>query len=195
MKRYLTYFGYVCRHKLWVAIAGLKLGVSWWRLLKHDWHKFLPSEFGPYARTFYNPDGSKKPYHATNEFRMAWNFHQKRADHHWQHHLKFGPGICGNSRPLGTCPAGSDDILIWDRGTAECLKCGSNVAIEEFTAMEMPSEAVREMVADWYGAGRAITGRWDAREWYEKNADIIKLHTNTKALVLLNFRVHNSEFK
>lgn len=32
--------------------------------------------------------------------------------------------------------------------------------------LRMPEKFVREMVADWMGAGRAITGRWDVAGWY-----------------------------
>lgn len=33
------------------------------------------------------------------------------------------------------------------------------------------------------GAGRAITGRWEIREWYSKNKDIMKLHEQTRVIV------------
>lgn len=39
------------------------------------------------------------------------------------------------------------------------------------TPMDMPHHFVLEMVADWMGAGRAITGKWDIMEWYQKNKD------------------------
>lgn len=48
--------------------------------------------------------------------------------------------------------------------------------------LEMPEHFVREMVADWMGAGRAITGKWEARSWYEKNCHKIKLHPATQEL-------------
>lgn len=47
----------------------------------------------------------------------------------------------------------------------------------------MPEEYVREMVADWMGAGRAYTGRWEVAEWYEKNKERIKLHPGTRVWV------------
>lgn len=50
-------------------------------------------------------------------------------------------------------------------------------------ALEMPQHYVREMVADWMGAGRAITGRWEVGEWYEKNKRTMLLHANTRKLV------------
>jgi hypothetical protein len=40
------------------------------------------------------------------------------------------------------------------------------------------------MVADWVGAGWAITGTpWNVFTWYEKNADRMLLHPSTRALV------------
>jgi Family of unknown function (DUF5662) len=47
-------------------------------------------------------------------------------------------------------------------------------------ALEMPKPLVREMVADWMGAGRAITGKWEVCEWYAKNAAKIVLHAETR---------------
>lgn len=145
MKAHLAYLKYVLRHKWFVYRAGRAFGVSFWRLLKHDWHKFLPSEWGPYVRTFYAPDGSKQ-YVESPEFAYAWNLHQKRADHHWQHWL-----------------------VTWDRG--------------ETVALDMSIEAVHEMLADWYGAGRAITGKWEADKWFEKNKDRIILSKQTREYV------------
>lgn len=48
---------------------------------------------------------------------------------------------------------------------------------------EMPEPYAREMVADWMGAGRGYTGRWDVEDWYEANRDLMKLHPQTRALV------------
>ena len=57
------------------------------------------------------------------------------------------------------------------------MDCGDTVPIE------IPRRYVVEMVADWMGAGRAITGRWECSEWYAKNRDKIILHDNTRRLV------------
>ncbi len=46
---------------------------------------------------------------------------------------------------------------------------------------------IKEMVADWKGAGRAITGINDPQEcktWYNKNQNKIKLESFTKSYVL-----------
>lgn len=51
------------------------------------------------------------------------------------------------------------------------------------TPMEMPETYVREMVADWMGAGRAYTGRWDISQWYSKNRDRILLAPDARLMV------------
>lgn len=56
----------------------------------------------------------------------------------------------------------------------------------------------REMIADWMGAGRAITGKWEVAEWYEKNQNKIQLHPETRRFVEniifgLNFKDTNEE--
>lgn len=49
--------------------------------------------------------------------------------------------------------------------------------------IEMPKRFAKEMVADWMGAGRAITGKWDIKEWYEKQNEYMTLHPETRKYV------------
>lgn len=49
--------------------------------------------------------------------------------------------------------------------------------------LPIPEKFVREMVADWMGAGRAITGKWEVAEWYAKNRDTIQIEPSTRAAV------------
>lgn len=147
IRAHVAYLKYVLRHKWYVLQACPKVGVSLWRGLTHDLSKFLPSEWGPYVRAFYQPDGSRRPRSKNSvEFDLAWNAHQKRNPHHWQYFL-----------------------LRRDDG--------------EVIALWMPEEFAREMVADWIGAGRAITGKDDVSEWFEKNREKIVLHPMTRSLV------------
>lgn len=60
-------------------------------------------------------------------------------------------------------------LLTWDRG--------------ETVPLEMPLTYVREMLADWIGAGRAITGKNETPAWYQKNRANIQLHPQTRQLV------------
>lgn len=151
IKRHLAYLRYVLRHKYYVWRGGRIVGgVSWWRLLVHDWDKFLPDEWFPYARTFYKPDGTSQ-YVETPEFTMAWNRHQKRNRHHWQWWL-----------------------ITWDRG--------------ETDALPMAEVDLCEMVADWIGAGWAITGQPNPLPWYEQNKTKMILNEQTRIAIerLLN---------
>ena len=94
MRRYTSYFWYVVRHKWFVALECWKRGL-FWRGLVHDWHKFLPSEFVPYARFFHESDGSPKVRRDSTgyykpestgdySFDWAWFLHTRRSKHHWQ---------------------------------------------------------------------------------------------------------------
>lgn len=47
----------------------------------------------------------------------------------------------------------------------------------------MPRKYVLEMVADWMGAGKAVTGKWDYQEWYRTNKEYMLLHPQTRELV------------
>lgn len=143
IKRHLAYLRYVLRHKYYVwrgcRIVG---GIPLWRAIVHDWDKFLPDEWRPYAETFYTPDGGKR-YAESPAFALAWNKHQKRNRHHWQFWL-----------------------LTWDRG--------------ETVALPMAEVDLCEMLADWIGAGWAITRNPNPRPWYEKNREKILLHPDTR---------------
>jgi len=62
-------------------------------------------------------------------------------------------------------------LLTWDRG--------------ETVALPIAEVDVREMLADWIGAGWAITGNPNPRSWYEKNREKIKLHPDTRRVLEL----------
>lgn len=75
MRKYLKYFRYVFRHKWFVFVECIKLGIPI-RGLLHDISKFLPDEFIAYAEHFYGED--------IYNFDYAWRLHLKRNKHHWQ---------------------------------------------------------------------------------------------------------------
>ena len=60
-------------------------------------------------------------------------------------------------------------VITWDRGSSEALR--------------MPDRYVQEMICDWMGAGKAINGKWEVIEWYNKNKDNMILHLDTRRLV------------
>ena len=163
--KHLRYLRYLLRHKWFVFVAGSRLNVPLWRLVIHDWSKFLPCEWFPYVEYFYGekarlqkeePDdfrfwtAAQKYY--TN-FDRAWLHHQHCNPHHWQHW-----------------------VLREDTGATKLLT--------------IPEHFMREMVADWAGAGRAITGKWEVRGWYQKNRDKIQLSEMVRPMVEHLLEVH-----
>jgi hypothetical protein len=156
--KHWKYFKYLMRHKWFVFVAGLRTKAPIWRLVIHDWSKFMPCEWFPYVEYFYGEKArlqkeewddciywslAQKYYDA---FDAAWLHHQHANPHHWQHWM-----------------------LRNDDGRQKLVL--------------MPDHFVREMVADWMGAGRAITGKWEAAQWYQKNRDIIQLPGQTRQFV------------
>lgn len=151
--RYIQYLGYVLRHKRYVFRAARRLGIPW-RGLVHDLSKLRPSELLPYARYFYEPDGSprtrrdKTGYYKAAEtgdqaFDLAWMHHQHRNPHHWQYW-----------------------VLPLDDGGVK--------------ALQMPEEYVREMVADWTGAGLAQGHGDDVVPWYLEHRHQMTMHPETR---------------
>lgn len=153
MKNHIAYLKYVLRHKWFVYRAGRITRAPLWRLIIHDWSKFLPCEWFPYVGSFYNADGTKADWGLRTPFGIqwfdqAWNHHQKFNKHHWQHW-----------------------VLTTDSDEPRTK------------ALPIPEKFIREMVADWMGAGLAITGRMEVQEWYDKNASKMILHPDTKIRV------------
>lgn len=50
-------------------------------------------------------------------------------------------------------------------------------------ALEMPDKYAREMVADWAGAGYAVSGSWEIKPWYYSKKQKIRLHRKTRRRV------------
>lgn len=100
MRRHWQYLKYVMRHKWFVFIEGIKIGVPIHLLILHDISKFRPGEWFTYARTFYSPSGESQyqPGLLGEGMSVGWNHHQKRNKHHWQYWM-----------------------ITWDKGNTECL--------------------------------------------------------------------------
>lgn len=186
MKRHWQYLKYVTRHKWYVFLACLRLRVPLWIALFHDWDKFMPDEWFPYARTFYAPDGSKR-YVESVDFAHAWMKHQHRNKHHWQYWLWITIADHNFGMPIR-----EGNYLVWDRGEAQQIveRGDPETRLElrpvppyyPLDADPMPDVYRREMLADWMGAGKAL-GKPLVWEWYEANKDKIKLHADTRAWV------------
>lgn len=170
MKRHIAYLKAVLRHKWFVFLACFRFGVPIWTAILHDWDKFLPDEWLPYARTFYKPDGSGQYVEAPG-FDTAWNAHQKRNKHHWQYWLlrydKPRPTfwIQSHGEVYDAYVADKDGTmvaLIWDRNVEWLKEPPYELQMKLLAdlknapiALPMSDAARREMLADWFGAGRA----------------------------------------
>lgn len=87
---FFKYLWYIIRHKWYVGIECLKIGLPIWVALGHDLSKLLPDEFIPYMKQFYSGRQIKDEngeFISYADFDMAWNHHQKRNPHHWQYWL------------------------------------------------------------------------------------------------------------
>lgn len=161
MGAHFKYAGYVARHKWFVFVAGLKTGAPLWRLLIHDWSKLTPAEWSAYVETFYQP---LDPSIGRGEGETEVDFvdrliaeRKARFNAAWLHHQHRNPHHWQHW------------LLRADDGWVKPLP--------------MPEHFAREMVADWMGAGRAITGEWEVGSWYERNRDKIVLAPETRELV------------
>lgn len=154
MKKHIKYISYLIRHKVYVLIECFKVGL-YWEGIWHDWSKFLPSEWFPYANYFYKRpkiDTARGYYKPTDTgddaFDFAWMLHQKRNNHHWQWW-----------------------ILGEDEGGLKVLP--------------MSEKARLEMVCDWIGASRAQgRGGFEAvRGWYVEHKHKMQFHKETREWV------------
>lgn len=168
MKNHFQYLRYVIRHKWFVFIACRKLGVPLWQSIVHDSSKFSILEWSAYVNSFYNKDGSKR-YTKTDSGTLNTSQVSERFAYAWLSHQK---------RNLHHWQAW---VLINDEdGT---------------TPLKMPERYVYEMIADWDGAGRAITGKSDPYSWYVRNGHKMILHEETRRLVVdILKKFYSSEF-
>lgn len=178
MKQYFKYLKSVVRHKKFVYQACRQLGVSWLSSVLHDWDKFLPDEFISYANTFYKPNGESQ-YVESIDFAKAWMKHMHRNKHHWQYWLVL---------PVTKISIRKVNIMVWDRGIVEQILGDRRQILpnDVVTPLPMPHNARLEMIADWFGAGKAYNPDWTPLEptrWYEKNKDKIILHPDTRLYV------------
>lgn len=203
---------YLLKHKWHVLRAGLKLNVPLWRLVVHDWSKLTPIEWFAYTAFFFGKKPSDHNMHvpgekptsppiekrtegnvvtatlvtadkpnlnddlfpkevldkAVNKFDDQQRIAQ-RFDIAWLHHIHLNPHHWQYW------------VLRQDVGEIKCL--------------EMPIHFVREMIADWVGAGFAQgkTSRDAVQVWYSRNKDKIQLHQRTRELVeaLIKVYVHS----
>ena len=156
---YWKYLKYVIRHKWYVMVECFKVGL-YWRGIVHDISKFLPSEFIPYARYFYGN------YPKVSEVQPVYKYEytglyrediERRFDQAWLKHIHRNPHHWQYW------------ILHQDDGALKLIA--------------IPKKYLKEMIADWRGAGKAINGKDDTQGWYQKNKDKIMLRKVNRAWI------------
>jgi hypothetical protein len=158
MKQYFDYIKYLTRHRFFVMTACFKHGLIW-RGLKHDMSKYHPKEFFAYANKFFREDKEKIERDETGYYpptKIKEVAFQKAWNHHVRkndHHWQFWINIDDK---------GSDSFLL---------------------ELEMPKQAVKEMICDWIGARKAQRNTTPTRTWFELHKDKMYLHSNTKKLI------------
>lgn len=195
--KHLWYLRYIILHKWYVLLAGIHYKAPLWRLLIHDWSKFLPSEWLPYASYFYGLPrvGDRVQVDCIDGFGGPATVIDTRNEKNSRYKVRMSQGYIGEDqefwahdfevRGLDTAQAAFD--AAWNHHQKRqphhwqywLLTLDSG----ETHALPMPEKYVREMLADWAGAGRAITGRRDPRPWYKAKQKKMQLHPDTKRLV------------
>lgn len=155
MRAHLRYAWYLARHKWFVFLGGLRTKAPLWRLVIHDYTKLMPVEWFPYVDHFYG--GNKDGRESRGSYEAADPREGPKFNRAWLHHQHRNPHHWQHW------------CLARDDGSTSVLM--------------MPDHFVREMVADWMGAGRAITGKWETPKWYAANGHKMQLHPSTRERV------------
>ena len=153
MKRYIVYIRKVLIHKWFVFLACIKLGVPLHIAVLHDISKFGKHEFNQYATHFYDVNGNRNDVKSTHG-----DFDPKEQSEKFRYALLHHQN--NNKHHWNYW------IVIGNKGS--------------INPMPIPSVYLKEMVADWIGAGKAYTNKSNAKEWYEKEKGNMVLHERTK---------------
>lgn len=142
-----------------------------WLTLKHKWFVFLAGlrTGAPIWRLLLHDLSKLRPSELPHyqrqffgradrpdKFVECWTRHQNRNPHHWEY---------------------------WIPRTGH-MRCDPPYA--DNAPIPMPMWAVREMVADWLGAGRAYEGKWPDTNnwiWFRKSYPKMRLHRITHTRV------------
>lgn len=125
---YLKYLKVVLRHKWYTFLECRKLGIVRLGII-HDWSKFRPSEYSPYAKSFHGPwEHNNRPQWLVDAFDAAWLHHQRRNKHHWQYWIlvqddeedkilpmpdRYRREMLADWRGAGRAYTGKDNTLDW----------------------------------------------------------------------------------
>jgi hypothetical protein len=183
MNKHLKYLKYVVKHKYYVARECFKEGL-YWRGIVHDWTKLTPKEWIPYTEYFY---GEKR--NDLKHWRLK-TLEELEEDRKRSRELKAKliPKL-QEEIEIDFNKAWLHHIHLNDHHWNHWLLQQDS---GELRALEMPDVCIKEMIADWRGANKAIFQTYHpneeynpilSRTWYIENYRNIKLHINTRKKV------------
>jgi len=167
-----AHFKYTLIHKLWVTYYCFEDGLYLQGIL-HDLSKFTPSEFLGYADFFFKKNGEKIDTRDSSGYYDAAGTNKIGFDYAWNHHQK-------HNRHHWQYWA-----MIKDDGSIKCL--------------DIPEIYLREMIADWRGAGKAqgnnpTGGYAKVVEYYSLNKSKIIMSDLSRirfeAIISMRYKVH-----
>lgn len=92
ISKHLKYLKYIIAHKVYVGIECIRYRLPI-AAITHDWQKLLPTEWSPYAQTFYGPyPYDQRPRDLVDSFDRAWAHHIHLGPHHWQYFVLIEDG-------------------------------------------------------------------------------------------------------
>lgn len=197
------------KHKYYVFRAGIKTKAPIWNLLVHDWSKFTPSELPHYGRQFFGDKSEPE------KFDQAWLHHQNVNKHHPEYWIprtrhtrsdsdgtryliqSYGDGkelwLYDSKKSLRITPYVEDDLS--ELSNHARLVYLRNELNKVPVPLDMPEKYVREMLADWLGAGRAYNGKYPdlthSWPWLEENWNKLQLSDGTRATIVKVLRELN----
>lgn len=181
MNKHWQYFKYVIRHKWYTLIECAKLGI-FWRGIVHDLSKFSKAEWGPYVEWFYGERISVLNTEMSEP--GPYKFGQIVKYNGWDCVVASKGDTSTGLLPLRYKQAFD---MAWNNHQKRNKHHWQYWILtmddeKDNKVLEMPEEYMLEMLADWNGAGKAITGKINTKAWYLKRRDRFKkvLHPNTR---------------
>lgn len=151
MKNHINYLKGLLKHKYYTFIYCLKLKVPLHVAILHDFSKFSAKEWSPYVKNFYNSDGTKR---SVRDKSGAYDTNQQPEEFKlaWINHQR------NKHHWQSWCNIGDFGKVV---------------------PVDMPETYVREMVADWCGAGMSYSGKADPSNWFNSNKEKMVVTENT----------------
>lgn len=158
IKAHWAYLKIVLRHKLAVLKGCRIMGVPLWRGLMHDMSKFSLTEWNAYVNNFYNSDGTKKKIR-NPDGSYDPSSQTTAFTRAWLHHHKNNKHHWQSWISIGDCG--------------------------KLTPVEIPDVYIREIIADWIGAGIAYSNESNPYNWFASNVHKMILHPASLSNIIL----------